>query len=91
MIFYADPQWCVKQDLFESDSFLDSEVSDPSADLLIMSKCSDFIIANSTFSWWGAWLCDNKDKVVICPSIWFGVNNQDKDIKDLYPEEWTVL
>ena len=91
IIFSDDPQWCVKQDLFESDRFLVSEVGDPYSDLLIMSKCSDFIIANSTFSWWGAWLCDNKDKVVICPSIWFGVNNQDKDIKDLYPEEWTVL
>ena len=56
-----------------------------------MTQCSDFIIANSTYSWWGAWLCNNKNKVVVCPSIWFGVNNQDKNIKDLYPEEWVIV
>jgi len=56
-----------------------------------MSKCSDFIIANSTFSWWAAWLCDNMDKVVIYPNRWFGPNNQDKSTKDLFPQEWRVI
>ena len=59
--------------------------------MYMMSKCTDFIIANSTFSWWAAWLCENEDKMVVCPSKWFGVNNQDKNTKDLYPKGWLML
>ncbi len=91
IIFSDDPEWCKEQELFDDDRFLVSEVGDPYSDLCIMSKCSDFIIANSTYSWWGAWLCTNEDKMVICPYKWFGVNNQDKNTKDLFPEEWLVL
>ena len=54
-----------------------------------MTLCNDFIIANSSFSWWGAWLA-NKGKVV-APKQWFGENLKDKDTKDLYCEGWTVL
>ena len=91
IIFSDDPEWCKEQKLFEDDRFLVSETGDPYSDLCIMSKCSDFIIANSTYSWWGAWLCINPDKMVICPLRWFGVNNKDKNTQDLFPEEWTVL
>jgi hypothetical protein len=56
-----------------------------------MSQCEDFIIANSTFSWWGAWLCQNESKKVVAPSTWFGPNNQHHNIKDLFPETWIVL
>ena len=54
-----------------------------------MSQCKDFIIANSTFSWWGAWLA-NKGKV-IAPKKWFGPNNSHLNIKDLYPEHWEII
>jgi hypothetical protein len=89
VIFSDDPQWCVEQKLFESDRFIVSSGNDPYVDLYLMTQCNDFIIANSTFSWWGAWL-SNKGKV-IAPKKWFGPNNAHLNTKDLYPEHWEIL
>ena len=89
VIFSDDPQWCVEQKLFESDRFIVSSGNDPYIDLYLMSQCDDFIIANSTFSWWGAWLA-NKGKV-IAPKKWFGPNNSHLNTKDLYPEHWEII
>ena len=89
VIFSDDPQWCVEQKLFESDRFIVSSGNDPYVDLYLMTQCSDFIIANSTFSWWGAWLA-NRGKV-IAPKKWFGPNNSHLNTKDLYPEHWEII
>ena len=89
VIFSDDPQWCVEQKLFESDRFIVSSGNDPYVDLYLMTQCNDFIIANSTFSWWGAWLA-NKGKV-IAPKKWFGPNNSHLNTKDLYPEHWEII
>lgn len=59
--------------------------------MLIMSCCRDNIIANSTFSWWGAFLNQNPDKVVCYPSQWFGVKLEKHDTKDLFPEDWRCV
>lgn len=91
IIFSDDPQWCNEQELFSDDRFLVSESENPYVDLCLMSMCSDFIIANSTFSWWGAWLSKNDSKTVIAPSKWFGVNNLHHNLKDLFPENWKVI
>ena len=56
-----------------------------------MTLCSDYIIANSSFSWWGAWLSSNRDKIVISPSKWFGPNNSHLDTKDLIPNSWKII
>ena len=54
-----------------------------------MSRCRDFIIANTSFSWWGAWLADyNK---VIAPAKWFGPNNADKNTSDLFCSDWITI
>lgn len=55
-------------------------------DLYLMSRCRHHIIANSTFSWWGAWLADNKDKIVFAPSRWFNAPKPGE--QDLIPESW---
>ena len=56
-----------------------------------MSLCSHAIIANSSMSWWGAWIIANPNKKVIAPRMWFGPAYADKDIKDLYVKKWIVL
>ncbi|MCK4814567.1 alpha-1,2-fucosyltransferase [bacterium] len=55
-------------------------------DLRLMTQCKHHIIANSSFSWWGAWLSNNSDKIVIAPKTWF--NDESIDTKDLIPEGW---
>ena len=89
IIFSDDTEWCKQQELFSGDRFLVSESGNPYVDLCLMSMCSDFIIANSTFSWWGAWLANRG--AVIAPKKWFGPNNAHLDTSDLYPESWTVI
>ncbi len=58
-------------------------------DLRLMSTCTHHIIANSTFSWWGAWLGDAPAKVVVSPRHWD--SNPGHSYADLYPPEWTLL
>ena len=89
IIFSDDPDWCKEQKIFSSDKFIISEGNSQFHDLYLMSQCSDFIIANSSFSWWGAWLA-NKGKV-IAPKQWFGPNNEHLDTKDLYCKHWEIL
>ena len=55
-----------------------------------MSQCKNNIIANSCFSWWCAWLNNNKDKKVIAPKLWFG-NSLGHNTSDLLPEQWIKI
>jgi len=58
-------------------------------ELMYMSSCHHFIIANSTFSWFGAYLSNNNEKKVIYPNEWFGPQlKSQKSVKDLFPNEW---
>ena len=59
--------------------------------MLLMSCCKDNIIANSSFSWWGAYLNTNNKKLVCYPSIWFGPKMSDVVVSDLFPEDWVKI
>ena len=93
IVFSDDSKWCHKQSLFSDDRFIISDNDDNRVDLCLMSLCNDFIIANSTYSWWGAWLSSNKNKKVIAPVQWFGKTGYTKDhnTKDLIPDTWTRI
>ena len=59
--------------------------------MLLMSMCDHHIIANSTFSWWGAFFDDKENKIVCYPERWFGGSLGHYCTKDLCPSEWTII
>ena len=59
--------------------------------MLSMSLCNHNIIANSTFSWWGAYFNSNEDKIVCYPSLWFGPELKNHITTDLFPEKWECI
>ena len=100
VIVFSDViEWCREQEFFKPDRFILSESTDefsdgqrvPWTDLCLMSLCTDAIVANSSFSWWGAWLMENKDKKVIAPKKWFGEQFSHYDMSNLIPEGWIEI
>jgi hypothetical protein len=59
--------------------------------MLLMSCSNHNIIANSTFSWWGAYLNPNPNKLICYPSTWFGYANKDKSVVDMFPPSWIKI
>ena len=86
LVLSDDPKWCHEQSLFQDDRFMISDSESGYIDMCLMSMCTDYIIANSSFSWWAAWL-GNRGKV-IAPKNWFPDN---KDTSDLYCTNWEVI
>jgi len=87
-VFSDDPQW-VRQHVKFSVPFEVVDHNPPGQeheDLRLMSLCRHAIIANSSFSWWGAWLNSNPDKVVIAPRRWFA--DERMNSSDLIPPNW---
>jgi hypothetical protein len=63
-----------------------NDASKAHEDLRLMSLCKHNIIANSTFSWWAAWLNTNTDKMIFAPKRWFNKDGVNTD--DLLPSDW---
>ena len=89
IIFSDDPDWCNQQEIFSDSRFLVAEGNSNYVDLCLMTLCSGHIIANSSFSWWGAWLANSKS--VIAPKNWFGQPLIHNNITDLYCEGWKII
>lgn len=87
-VFSDDIQWC-REHINSSHqmTFVDSNnLENACMDLQLMSLCRHHVIANSSFSWWGAWLNPRPDKLVIAPMRWF--NDSMIDTSDLTPASW---
>jgi hypothetical protein len=90
IVFSDDITWC--KTIFRDDTraIQFSEGKTEFEDLSLMASCSHHIIANSTFSWWGAWLGHNPDKIVVSPhhENWFGPGFNGPAPKDIIPFNW---
>jgi hypothetical protein len=90
-VFSDDMEW-VKENLETGypTTLMDFNGSEKDySDLHLMSLCQHHIIANSSFSWWGAWLSKYSEKIVIAPKKWFNVESI--NTHDLYPESWIKI
>jgi hypothetical protein len=84
-VFSDDIAWCRTNIRFSQSVHFISETN-AYEDLHLMHLCQHNIIANSSFSWWGAWLNNYKSKIVIAPKQWFA--DTKVDTKDIIPESW---
>lgn len=86
-VFSDDIEWA--KDNFEGSQFkfVDFNIDCPAIDMFLMSRCKNNIIANSSFSWWGAWLNPNPFKIVIAPKQWYNGKLNNSTI-ELIPETW---
>jgi len=88
-VFSDDPEEAKKIISTPGTTFIDWNNGQNSyLDMQLMSLCKHNIIANSSFSWWGAWLNKSAEKVVIAPANWFNDENKNSQTIDLIPEKW---
>lgn len=91
LIFFSDDiSWVKKNYKYEDAIYMDGSMFDHYEawyDMCLMSHCAHNIIANSSFSWWGAWLNSRKDKIVIAPGKWL----KGRKTPDIWCEDWIIL
>jgi len=86
-VFSDDIPWCREHLAWESSTvFVPNETLDcPEEHLRILSRCRHFIVANSSFAWWGAWLGTSAEKLVLAPPVWM---RQARGFEDMIPSSW---
>ncbi len=88
LIFSDDIEWC--KDNIKIDNTIYIEGEKDYIELYLMSLCENNITCNSSFSWWGAWLNKNENKIIIGPKTWFG-SAIGYNSSDIIPEDWIKL
>jgi hypothetical protein len=90
-VFSDDAEWTrANLHLDVPTTFVDANPADRGfRDMQLMSRCRHHVVANSSFSWWGAWLDPSPDKIVVAPERWF--NADGIDTRDLIPTTWVTL
>ena len=87
LIFTNDKEWA-------RERYPGHVIADEDKDYMeiyLMSLCQNNIIANSSFSWWGAWLNNNQDRKIVAPTKWFGPLNAHLSTKDMHPKDWILI
>jgi hypothetical protein len=87
-IFSNDKDWC-KENLNYHNSIVVEGLEDYE-ELWAISLCNHNIMSNSSFSWWGSYINNNKNKKIFVPSIWFGPSGE-KNYQDIYEDEWIKI
>lgn len=88
-IFSDDIEWCKNNISINGKFIFVSDIcSSDIEEFLLMQNCKNFIISNSTFSWWAAWLATNNTKIIICPKNWFKDERLNTLSKELIPKNW---
>jgi hypothetical protein len=83
-----DIEWTKKNITFHPNTFVLSDQGfTPAVELVLMSSCQHNIIANSTFSWWSAWLNTNPSKIVVAPHSWTATKIE----SDIIPPTWKKI
>lgn len=90
-VFSDDYEWTKRELPIKGEVYYmeHNSTETPYEDIRLMYNCKHFIIANSSLSWWGAWLGRNKDKIVLAPQKWF--NNSENNTKDILPKSWIKI
>ena len=88
-VFSDEPEWGKAQEIFpEGTIFVSGHTGEKAyIDMQLMSLCRHHIIANSSFSWWGAWLGQQEKTITIAPDTWF----RNRPRPDIIPQEWTTI
>lgn len=88
-VFSDEPAWGQAQDFFPVGTVFVSGHTGPNAyiDMQLMSLCRHHIIANSSFSWWGAWLGEQADTITVAPDPWFRLRPR----PDIVPDRWIKI
>jgi hypothetical protein len=87
-IFSDDPEWCLQHFTGADVKIVSTSGGDAGDDLAAMARCRHHIIANSSLSWWGAWLGSETRSIVIAPMPWY---SQSPRAQDLIPDNWIRL
>ncbi|MGN6475680.1 MAG: alpha-1,2-fucosyltransferase [Flavipsychrobacter sp.] len=93
-VFSDDVEWAKSNflPLFSNMEIVQGNHGDDSwQDMHLMSLCKHNIIANSSFSWWAAWLNANPNKIVVAPGKWFATPELNNDIRQRIPTDWLIF